>query len=144
LVGLSAFALSGCETMGSKEGAGTIFGGAVGAGVGSLFGRGSGKTVAIIGGGVAGAFLGNAIGRRMDENDRRRVAEALEKNGPGQPTSWKNESTGVQHTVTPQDTFVRDGQQCRTFVQEAVVNGAPQKISGTACRRPDGANWDVT
>jgi surface antigen len=46
--------------------------------------------------------------------------------------------------VTPKKTFVRDGRECRTFDQEAVVDGEPRKMTGTACKRADGESWEVT
>lgn len=144
LLGLAGLALTACETMGSKESMGTGLGGLFGVIAGSQVGSGSGRTAAIIAGGAAGAWFGNVIGRRMDENDRRRVAEALETSRAGQSTTWKNEATGLQHTVTPAEIVARDGQQCRKFVQEAVVDGQPRKISGTACKRPEGQTWEFT
>jgi surface antigen len=135
---------AGCETQPSKEAVGTGVGGLIGGLVGAQFGSGSGRTAATIGGVIIGGLIGNVIGKRMDEDDRRRMSQALDANTAGQPTSWQNSTTGASYTVTPGETFTRDGRQCRTFTQEAIIDGEPRQISGTACRRPDGATWETT
>jgi len=136
--------LGGCETQPTNEAIGTAVGAIAGGLIGSQIGSGSGRTVAIVGGAVAGGLLGNVIGKRMDENDRRRMGQALDTNAAGQGSSWKNETTGANYTVTPTNTFVRDGRQCRTFEQEATIDGKPTRMTGTACKRPDGESWEVT
>lgn len=141
---IGALALGGCESPPSQQAVGTVIGAALGAGIGSQIGGGSGRTAAIVGGAVLGGMLGNVIGKRMDDEDRRKMSQALDQNASGQSSKWKNESTGSAYTVTPTDKFVRDGRQCRTFVQEAVVDGKPQKMTGTACKRADGETWEVT
>ena len=80
----------------------------------------------------------------MDENDRRRVSHALETNPSGQASSWRNETTGNSYTVTPTQAYEKDGRQCRAFVQEAIIDGETRKISGHACKRPDGTTWEET
>jgi surface antigen len=99
--------------------------------------------VAIVGGAALGGVLGNVIGKQMDENDRHKMTQALDLPS-GQSTKWKNDSTGATYTVTPTNAFVRDGRECRTFDQEAVVDGQPRKMTGTACKRGDGDSWEVT
>jgi surface antigen len=145
LMGLVAsLGLAGCETVPDKQTTGTVVGGVLGAAVGSQIGGGTGRTVAIIGGAALGGLLGNVIGKKMDESDRRKMTQALDQNAAGQSTKWKNDSTGATYTVTPKKTFVRDGRECRTFDQEAVVDGEPRKMTGTACKRADGESWEVT
>ena len=143
-VSLGAIPLSGCETMSTNEAIGTGLGALLGGVAGSQFGSGSGQTAATIGGVVLGGMVGNVIGKRMDENDRKKMSQALDTNAPGQPSAWKNETTGANYTITPSKSFVQDGRQCRGFVQEAIIDGQPKKISGTACKRQDSATWEET
>jgi surface antigen len=135
--------LAGCETQPTQQEIGTGVGAVVGGLIGSQIGSGSGRTAATIGGVIIGGAIGNVIGKRMDENDRRRMNQTLDGNSPGQPSTWTNTTTGTSYTVTPGQTFDRDGRQCRAFTQEAIIDGEPKKISGTACRRPDGASWEA-
>jgi len=144
VLALGCVPLAGCETTPSNEAIGTGVGVALGALAGSAFGSGSGRTAAIFAGGALGGWAGNVIGKRMDENDRKKMSQALDTNAPGQPSAWKNETTGANYTITPAKTFVQDGRQCRSFVQEAIVDGQQTKISGTACKRPDGSTWEET
>lgn len=140
----AALALAGCESPPSQQAIGTAVGAVAGGLIGSQIGGGSGRTVAIVGGALVGGMLGNVIGKQMDEADRRKMGQALDQNASGQSTQWKNDRTGASYTVTPKATFVRDGRECRTFEQEAIVDGQPRKMTGTACKRADGDSWEVT
>lgn len=144
VAGFCVAIVMGCETQPTKEAMGTGVGAVIGGLVGSQFGSGSGRTAATIGGVLLGAVVGNVIGKRMDEDDRRRMSQALDGNTAGQSSSWQNSTTGASYTVTPGETFTRDGRQCRAFTQDAIIDGEPKQISGTACRRPDGATWETT
>ena len=127
---------TGCETVG------TAIGGLLGGILGSQIGKGSGRTAAIIGGAVLGGVIGNRLGKHLDERDQCMIGRALDKTPDGRSATWENDR-GQQRTVTPTRTYVsRDGRQCRDFVQEAIVNGQTEKLSGTACKRPDGTAWD--
>lgn len=136
--------LAGCGSTPDKQTIGTAVGAVAGGLIGSQIGGGTGKTVAIIGGVALGGLLGNVIGKQMDDNDRRKMTQVLDDNATGQSTQWRNDSTGSTYTVTPTKTFVRDGRECRTFEQEAIVDGQPRKMTGTACKHADGDNWEVT
>jgi surface antigen len=139
-----AVALAACESPPSQQAMGTAIGAVAGGLIGSQIGSGSGRTVAIVGGALVGGMLGNVIGKQMDDADRRKMGQALEQNANGQSTQWKNDNTGATYKVTPKGTFVRDGRECRTFEQEALVDGQPRKMTGTACKRADGDSWEVT
>ncbi len=141
---IAAGVLAACETTPSREAIGTGVGAVIGGVLGSRFGSGAGRTAATIGGVVIGGAIGNVIGRRMDEEDRRRMSEALSHNSAGQSSSWNNASTAASYTVTPGQTYVRDGLQCRNFTQEAIIDGQPRTINGTACRRAEGADWEAS
>src|SRR5579871_2708320 len=81
LIKISAFAvaaslLTACQNetgMGDKQTGGTLVGAAAGGLVGSQFGGGSGKLVATGVGVLLGGLLGNAIGKSMDDEDKRRA-----------------------------------------------------------------------
>src|SRR3954468_6326515 len=101
----AAFALTACETPPTKEQKGTVGGAVVGGVVGSTIGGGTGRTVAIVALAVGGAMLGSHIGKRLDEADRMKAAQALETAPTGQQVSWKNPDTGAQYALTPTRTY---------------------------------------
>ncbi|MEM6743815.1 MAG: glycine zipper 2TM domain-containing protein [Pseudomonadota bacterium] len=57
--------LSGCANV-DRRTQGQIIGGATGAAVGSLFGSGSGRTLAVGAGAVAGSIIGGAVAERRN------------------------------------------------------------------------------
>lgn len=139
LVGIS---LVGCSNV-TKQDVGTVSGGVIGGLVGSQFGQGNGKLLAVGAGALAGAFLGGAIGKNMDDTDRMKMNQALENNSAGQPAYWKNQNTGNHYTVTPtKNVTVQGNKYCREYRSVADVAGKQQQIYGTACRKPDGS-WQV-
>jgi surface antigen len=136
--------LAGCETAPTKETSGTVIGAALGGLLGSQFGGGHGQTASTIAGVVLGGAVGKAIGKHMDASDHKKMSQALDANPAGETSTWRNESTGTNYAITPSNSFERDGKQCRAFVQEAIVDGQPKKISGTACKRPADGAWEET
>jgi len=111
--------------------------------LGSQFGGGSGKLLAVGAGALAGAFLGGAIGKNMDDTDRMKMNQALESNSVGQPAYWQNQKTGANYTVVPTKNVTVDGNQyCREYRSTANIAGKNQQVYGTACRQPDGS-WKV-
>ncbi len=142
-------ALSACaETgMGTKEGIGTVIGGAGGAWAGSTIGHGSGRIVATAAGTLLGAFLGNQIGRSLDRVDQMHAEEtaqaALERYPDGSSATWQNPNTGHSGYTVPTSTWqTQQGQYCREYQSAVVVDGQTQSAHGTACRQPDGT-WQV-
>jgi surface antigen len=125
-------ASAGCAT---KSGTGAAVGAGTGGVIGGLVGGTSG---ALIGVGL-GALLGYGVGRAIEEEDRRRMVYALEQN---QPAYWTNPNNGNSYRVEPTGTRMEQGQPCREFRMFAEVDGQPQEVNGTACRRPDG-NWEI-
>jgi len=145
---LAVSMLQACTAPGmNKQGTGTLIGGTGGALLGSQFGGGKGKLVAVGAGALLGAILGNQIGAGMDEQDRR-LAEltsqrALEAAPSGSSVQWHNPDNGNSGTVTPSKAYKNNtGQYCREYTQTVVVGGKQQKAYGTACRQPDG-QWQV-
>lgn len=118
----------------TKSGTGT----AVGAGGGALIGGALGGWQGAFIGGAIGGIAGYATGRAMEEDDRRRAEIAIEQN---RSAYWRNSSNGNVYRVTPVQTQFRGGRECRDFRIDAEVNGRPDQVTGTACRRPDGS-WE--
>ncbi len=141
----SGLMLAGC-TEGHNEAGATMTGAALGGLVGSQFGRGGGNIAAIGIGALAGAAIGNSIGKRMDDADRARMREA-EQRAYGAPLNqtiiWNNPDNGHSGTITPvRDGRRQSGEYCREFQSEINVGGQNQKGYGTACQQPDGS-WKI-
>src|SRR5690348_11536119 len=90
----TSISLMGCSDM-SKQDIGTMGGALAGGLIGSQFGGGSGKVLAIGAGAIAGALVGSAIGKNMDETDKLKMQHTFENNAVGQPSYWKNSKTGA-------------------------------------------------
>ena len=129
---LASATASGCAT---KSGTGTVVGGAAGAAIGGLAGGGTGMLI----GAIAGGALGYATGRVLEEEDRRRAAIALEQD---RAMTWHNAHTGAEYRMVPGPSSYVEGRRCREFQMYAEVDGKPDTITGTACRRPDGT-WEA-
>ncbi len=139
-LGLAVIA-AGCET---KEQTGTLFGASTGAMIGSTLGRGPGGHFAgMVGGALLGGFIGNRIGKAMDDEDRRRAAEAqyyaFEN---GQRADWRNPN-GHYGYIEPQPVYYYHDMRCREFSQTVIINGRPETMIGRACRSPDGVWREV-
>lgn len=120
---------------------GSAAGAAAGGLLGSQFGKGSGNTVATIVGVLGGAVGGGYIGRSMDSSDRGCVGTSLQNAPTNQPVAWQNPSTGSSYWVTPTaDLRGPNGEPCRRYVTDAVINGQRQETQNTACQQADG-NW---
>lgn len=111
---------------------------AVGAGTGAAVGGIAGGTGGMLFGAAVGGILGYAGGRAVEEEDRRRAAVAIEQN---REMEWRN-SQGAQYRVVPGRTHYYSGRECRDFRMMAEIDGRPDQVSGTACRRPDGS-WET-
>lgn len=140
--------LVGCETMGAKEGAGTMIGAGTGALIGSQIGSGEGTLVAVAIGTLAGALMGQSVGRSLDRADEmameRSAQYSLEHNRSGNSTTWENPDTGNSGSVTPVRTYeTAQGAPCREYLQTIRVGGEDRQAYGTACRQADGS-WKIT
>lgn len=122
----------GCAT---KRGTGT----AVGAGAGALVGGAIGGDTGMLIGALVGGAGGYAVGAEMEEQDRQRAWMALERN---RPMEWRNPDTGAQYRIEPTDTRYMSGRECRDFRMMAEIDGRPDQLTGTACRRADGT-WET-
>ncbi len=119
---------------------GSAAGAALGGLLGSKMGKGSGQTVLTIAGILGGALAGGYIGRSMDPADQACVGKTLENAPTNQTVTWQNPDNGSSYWVTPTSTYTgQNGQPCRNYVTQAVVNGQTQRNDGTACRDQSGA-----
>jgi surface antigen len=131
--------IAGCAVPVTQEQSGTVIGGVVGGVVGSQFGRGDGRTAATIIGALIGASVGGNIGRSMDNNDRMRIAQALETQPLNTPTQWVNPDNRNAYTVVPIRTYDSPNGPCREYTMDAVIGGRVEKVVGNACRQADGS-----
>ena len=138
--------LSSCAGSNQKQNMGTIIGGVGGALLGSTIGGGDGKVLAIAAGAIAGGFIGNQIGKSMDDTDKMKLQmtaqRSLESNQSGRVSTWNNPDTGNHGSFTPTRTYQSPQGYCREFTQQVTVAGKTQSAYGNACRQPDGT-WKI-
>jgi len=138
---LLALSLTACA--GNKREIGTILGAAAGAYGGSFIGNGYGRTAAIAGGTLLGAYIGGEYGQYWDDVDAMRAQYVLERGRSGQQATWTNPDTGSQVAMTPQPVYrSASGQNCRSYQVDVVIAGVSQHAWGNACRQPDGS-WRI-
>jgi surface antigen len=136
--------LGGCsQNAGNKEIGGTLLGAGLGGLAGSQIGGGSGKLAATAVGVLAGAWLGNEVGKSLDRADKiamhNTTQRALETQQSGTTSSWSNPDTGHSGTVTPQPYYTNSqNQYCRPYTQTVVIDGRTETLHGTACRNSRG------
>ena len=119
---------------------GSLGGAALGGLVGNQFGSGSGKGVLTAVGVVGGALAGGYVGRQMDPADHACVNRTLENTPTGQTVAWHDPQKDSSYWVTPTGNYQgSNGQPCRNFTTQAVIDGQTQQVAGTACRQPDGS-----
>lgn len=135
--------LAGTFSTSTNNIVGSLLGGAVGGLVGNQFGRGSGRTAMTVLGAVDGALAGGAIGRSMEPPDQACIGQTLEHAPTNRTVAWRNPDNNAQYQVTPVRTWqAQDGVYCRDYQTSAVIDGRRERMTGTACREPDGS-WRV-
>jgi surface antigen len=119
---------------------GSAAGAALGGLLGSKMGKGGGSTALTVLGVVGGALAGGYVGRSMDPADQACVGTSLEHTPSNQSVAWQNPDNGSSYWVTPTGNYQgQNGEPCRRYVTQAVVNGQQQRSDGAACRDPNGA-----
>lgn len=121
----------------------TILGAAAGGAVGSMFGSGIGRGLAVATGALAGGALGYWIAERMEEEDKDAVSYALSEYEEGQTLHWQNNETNEEFAITPTNTYSENNQECRDFTLVRYEDGDQQQSEGSACREDDG-QWTIT
>ncbi len=122
---------------------GAVLGGAIGGVVGSRVGRGEDRAVAILVGTVVGAVIGAEVGKRMDEQDRGCLGQALELTERGKPVMWSNGQSATTFILTPLAEFARDGRPCREFALDVRTHQSQDVSRQSACRLTSG-EWQLT
>lgn len=142
---LSLSLLGGCQNLATNSdtcrGVSTGLGALVGGLLGTQVGKGSGRTAAVVIGAGLGALIGREVGTRFTCEDREAMDTVLDETPDGESEHWRNSRTGNRFIVTPQETYQRDGQQCRDYQMEVIVDGERRQADGTACRRPEDQAW---
>lgn len=146
------FSTTGCITSDSsrenKLAAGTLAGLAAGALLGYEFiGSGSGRWVAALVLGAAGAYGGYEVTDRLTRWDRQAMQEtayySLSEAPAGQTASWRNPDTGTEGTITPLRSYLNgEGRMCRDYQATIQVEGESYDGKETACQNEVGA-WVV-
>ena len=135
---LCVISLTACNA--TKQDIGTVVGAGSGALIGSQIGGGKGQLAAVAIGTLVGGYVGGNIGRNMDELDRYRTSTALENSPTGRTVAWRNPDSGIDYQVTPTRTYNNSRGPCREYTTEAIIDGRPEILHGTACREANG-NW---
>jgi surface antigen len=140
--------LAGCSnTVGTKQGIGTLGGAALGGLAGSQIGGGSGKLAAVAVGTLLGAVVGNQVGQSLDRADEIYMSQAASRaySAPvGEVVTWQNPSSNNPGSITTHSQRYEPsvGRYCREYQQTVVVGGRTERAYGTACRNPDGS-WSI-
>ena len=143
---IGGMVLASCESLGDKEGIGTVVGAGLGAALGA-HAKGSAKAPTMILGAIVGGYLGNRIGKKLDKADRIKHQETqyqtFEYGRSNETQAWRNPDTQAAGSVTPQPAYQNEtGQNCREFQQTITVGGEEERGYGTACRQSDGS-WKI-
>jgi surface antigen len=155
--------LASCGTPGSRQSAGAGIGAVAGGVTGGLIARNAGLNP--VGGAVsaaAGGLVGSAIGKSLDDEERRQLALASElaaeqpvvKSAPPKKVQWKRtdpqtSTVTASGWVTPKSEPYQkpDGTTCREVTQSVSKNGQTQSQDVTLCRtqvaQADGSNWVI-
>ena len=123
----------------NKDVLGGLIGAAGGGFLGSKVGKGDGQLAATAAGTVIGYIIGSSVGRFMDDVDQSCVGQVLERAADRQTVAWTDGRRDSRYEVTPMRTFRNDGRYCRDFVMDAMIDGRPDTVRGTACRNDDGS-----
>jgi surface antigen len=134
----------------SNQAMGTVMGAALGGAVGGLA---FGSVGGVVGGALVGALAGNLVGRALDDQERRRLAEATqsafvaENNVPTTYTVEPTKTSSSSSQAAPPPTVVSakpvgprtsraDGSTCRPIELTATKNGQTTTDTTTFCQSP--------
>jgi surface antigen len=141
VIGTLAGLLAACAGSESKPSLGSVAGTLTGGLVGSS--SSASKPTSTGAAPLLAAWAGSAVGRQLDDADRRLVAEAefeaLESGVAGTSREWKNGASGHRGSVTPGPAYSVNQYTCRDYVDQITVDGKTDTVRSTACRQPDGS-----
>lgn len=140
--------MTGSDGRPSNQAMGTVVGAGVGGTVGGLV---FGSVGGVVGGALVGAIAGNLVGRALDDQERRRLAEATQRafdaetNQPTVYTVEPQRASTSTTTTTAQPTVVAakpvaakstrsDGSTCRPIELTATKNGQTTTETTTFCQ----------
>jgi len=156
--------LGACVTNGPRQEAGTGIGAVAGGIGGALIANNNGvnPVAGAVVGAVAGGIIGNAIGKALDDEERRQLALATQRaanapvarNQPPAKVAWKRTNpvtkqvTASGWVVPKTDPYERaDGTTCRDVTQTVDKGGETQSQDVTLCKtqvaQADGSNWII-
>ncbi len=93
-------------------------------------------TLAVIG----AASSSHALQNRDWDAVEGTAQHSLEFAKTNESAGWVNPDSGTEGTFTPVETFEGpDGQVCREYAIDAIIDGRAEVVYGTACRQPDGS-----
>lgn len=126
--------------IGNRQSTGALVGPITGSIPGA--GRAPARAATAASGAVIGGISSNAIGRRMDERERRIAANAeyraMEYGRSDTPLAWDDPTTRHRGSIVPARPYQQGSQYCRSYVHTIYAGGAPQISKGTACRESNG------
>lgn len=138
--------VTGSDNKPSNQTMGTVLGAGLGGAIGGLAFHSAGGA---IGGALVGALAGNLVGRALDDQERRRLAEATQRAfvaETNEPTVYTVEPTRPSTATTaPPATVVaakpvgpkatrNDGSTCRPIELTATKNGQTTTETTTFCQ----------
>lgn len=127
---------------------GTVAGAIAGAFLGyNLLGAGTGKWVAALAVGAAGAYGGRFVTDRLTRWDKTAMQDTafntLTDAPAGNSGTWSNPETGTNGTITPMRTFLDDrGRICREYEATITMGGDSFDGREIACRTATG-DWVI-
>ena len=143
---IAAGCMTGNDSQPSNQTTGTILGAALGGTVGGLAFHGAGG---VIGGALVGALAGNLVGRALDDQERRRLAEATQRayaSDTDEATVYTVEPAKTNSSEPPPPPTVvaakpagpktarPDGGTCRPIELTATKNGQTTRETTTFCQ----------
>ena len=138
--------VTGSDNKPSNQAMGTVLGAGLGGAIGGLAFHSAGGA---IGGALVGALAGNLVGRALDDQERRRLAEATQRAfvaETNEPTVYTVEPTRPSTTAAAAPATVvaakpvgpkatrTDGSTCRPIELTATKNGQTSTETTTFCQ----------
>ena len=137
--------LCGCDPNNPSPQFASLLGAGGGAALGGLLGNQlghhrTGATLAGVGvGGLAGYFIGGAIGRQLDSQDKQRASNATEQAlNSGGSRSWKSDHSGNSGHVSVQKSELTHGNECRSVHEIAYIQGKEVDQNQKYCKNSSG------
>ena len=95
---------------------------------------------------IAGAAgTAQALESRDWEALEETAQHSLEYAKTDESAAWVNPDSGTEGSFTPTATHEGpDGQVCREYAVDAIIDGREEVVYGTACRQPDGESKPAT